>query len=123
MFRAYHARNMYRTINKYIERNLCVKLDKYQESFLIIATNFEIIKQTNLCVISYYENCQDDFYNAWYRGRLTSLALSYLSLTERRKLAIGFVNSVWGSLKLSEYSDFQPCVFTRTEYQQFTCHK
>ena len=28
---AWHARNMYRTINKYIERNLCVKLDNYQE--------------------------------------------------------------------------------------------
>ena len=28
---AWHARNMQRTINKYIERNLCVKLDIYQE--------------------------------------------------------------------------------------------
>ena len=30
---------MYRTLNKYIERNLCVKLDNYQESRLTVFTN------------------------------------------------------------------------------------
>jgi hypothetical protein len=66
------------------------KIVPMNSSFLIIPTDFEIIEQINFCVISYYENCQDDFYNAWYRRPLTILALSYLPLTERRKFAVVF---------------------------------
>jgi len=82
-------------------------------SFLIIPTDFEIIKQMNFCVTSYYENGQDNFCNVWFWRPLASLAHSYLSRIERRNISTGFFfNSIWGSLKLSEYSDFQPYLRT-----------
>jgi len=59
--------------------------------FLINPAYFEIIKQINFCVISYYENCQDDFCNAWFCRPLGSPAHSYLSRIERRKISIGFI--------------------------------